>query len=758
MSGDASTSLLQPGSRLGSCELLCVLARGGTSIVWLARNKGLGGFEKLVAVKTIQPEHAGNAKFQKLLLEEARISAELHDVHVVQVLDLGLLGDIGYIVMEHIDGESLRALLHVLAKRKKLMPIPIALRIVVDICTGLAAAHGLARSDGRPNGIIHRDVSPENVLLTTAGKACLIDFGFAIDEDSDASHVGTVGKPGFLAPEVAEGAPADARSDIWSAGSILYNLLAGRAPYEGKRPLAAMNALLARDPIAPLPNEVPEPVRGVVSQALQHDPEQRFTRAVAMRKALENAGASTCGIASSPDVATFVERILADRIKGRRKAVERALQEAERREKVFESLMAPPEILAAGEVMTPWRQSEARLRAAEAAAVPSSRGEDIALGAAAAAASADEPETLLKNAKHTLRPEPEAFAMSMAPDTWREPAPTNRTGASNPKPGAAQAVLFTESSSAAMPQIPKLAPPPSSSKFRAADLLASTAPERNPKSSERPPLSADVETVPLAPPLVVAMKTSTTDPPPPLVPPAVVPAAPGSDPALAAPINGTPPPLLSVLGASANMPVRGDRTLPMMSQSPFAPSAPPAASAAPAPPETSHPPPLAADGTNPPPVAPTYESSSPSQSHESTSSSNSASSSKRLYVLLALPGLLALIAVAVVIFLRARAADPRGIAPTSDSASASSTASTASTAAGSSAPLGSTSVAPVASASNAPTSPSAAPSASASSHVAAAASSVKGKGKGPHKTPRTNPSAASATTVAPAPPPPPPED
>jgi len=745
-----------------------VLARGGTSIVWLARNKGLGGFEKLVAVKTIQPEHAGNAKAQKLLLEEARISAELHDVHVVQVLDLGLMGDIGYIVMEHIDGETLRALLHALAKRKKLMPIPIALRIAIDICTGLAAAHGLARSDGRPNGIIHRDVSPENVLLSTSGKACLIDFGFAVDEDSDASHVGTVGKPGFLAPEVAEGAPADARSDIWSAGSILYNLLAGRAPYEGKRPLAAMNALLARDPIAPLPNEVPEPVRGVVNQALQHDPEQRFARAVAMRKALESSGASTCGIASSPDVATFVERILADRIKGRRKAVERALQEAERREKVFESLMAPPEILAAGEVMTPWRQSEARLRAAEPAAVASSRGEDLAVAAAAAAAAAEEPETLLKNAKHTLRPEPEAFAMSMAPDTWREPAPTNRTGASNPKPSSgssprspnvlhAPAANVLTSSSAGMPMIPKLAPPPSSSKFRAADLLASTAPERNPKS-DRPPLSADVETVPLAPPLVVAMKSSGTEPPPPLVPPAVVPAPPGSDPALAAQVNGTPPPLLSVLGASPDMPVRGDRTLPLVSSmappmvaspppiaSSFAPPPPPAQPAPP--PELPHPPPLVADGTNPPPIAPTYESYTPS--HEA----GSGSSSKRVYFLLALPGVLALVAIAVIIFLRMRAPDERGIAPTSDSPSASNTPSTSSA---SSAPPASTSAAPIVSASASASSAPASPSASASTHVAAAASSGRGKGKGPHK-PRPNPSAASAT-VAPAPPPPPSED
>lgn len=517
-----------------------MLAQGGTSVVWLARNKGIGGFEKLVAVKTIQPEHAGNAKYQRLLVEEARIAAEIQDPHVVQVLDLGLVGEVGYIVMELIDGESLRALLHTLAKKKQKLPIPIALRIAADVCSGLAAAHGLVREGGSPAGVVHRDVSPENVLVTSAGNACLIDFGFAVERDSESVRGGTVGKPQFLAPEVAEGEVADARSDLWSAGALLYYMLAGRVPYDGMRPLAALHALISHAPIPPLPDEVPEPVRAVVDQALQYHLDQRFARAVAMRKAIESASASSVGIAARGDVAAFVERVLAERIVGRRRAMERALQEAERREHVFASLMAPPEILPAGEQKTPWRQSEARQRAAESQAVPSS-SPDVP-------SSRGEPETLMKTPKklETLRPDPsDPFAMSVAPDTLREPAPTTKHISSIPKPPVEAprkqpgtnpyglrpptvrrssrppmlAADDVNAPRARMPTIPPLAPPPSSSRFRASDLLASTVSSKPKITIADDSPETEPETValpdrpPMAPPDPSPFKGKTERPP-----------------------------------------------------------------------------------------------------------------------------------------------------------------------------------------------------------------------------------------------------
>ena len=323
------------------------MARGGAAIVWLARMKGSSSrFDKLVAVKTIQPDHADNARFQALLVEEARIAVNIDDPHVVKVLDLGQIGATAFFVMELIDGESLRALMHGVAKTGTRVPLAIALRIASDVSAGLAAAHALAGPDGRPLGVVHRDVSPENVLVTATGHTRLIDFGFAkarnrATGDTTASSI--VGRPQFLAPEVALGMPADDRADLWSTGALLYFMLAGRPPYDEGSALATLHALTSRAPFPPLPAEVPEAVRAVIDQTLAHDREKRFSRASAMHRAIESAAQMTAGIATRAEVSAFLATVLADRISGRKKAIDRALAAAVERERVNASLMAPPE-------------------------------------------------------------------------------------------------------------------------------------------------------------------------------------------------------------------------------------------------------------------------------------------------------------------------------------------------------------------------------------------------------------------------------
>lgn len=360
-----------------SYELLCVLARGGSAMVWLARTKDARGGEQLVAVKTILPEHAKNEKLQRLIVEEAQITSAITDRYVVRVIDVGQQGEVAFLVMELVDGESLRALHHVLEKRELRFPVAVALRIAADICAGLAAAHTVRGADGRPLGIIHRDVSPENVLLGVNGDARLIDFGIAKARSrapKDTTAVGIAGKPDFLAPEVALGIEADVRADLWSAGALLYFMLAGRPPHGGASALATLHALASYAPIAPLPSSVPEATRAVVMQALQHDRDKRFTRAAAMHTAVEEAASASGGMASHDDVGVFLAATLRDRIAGRRKAIERALAESARRVEVHASLMRPPEIQPAGEQTTPVRDREAREAAALSTAIPSSDG------------------------------------------------------------------------------------------------------------------------------------------------------------------------------------------------------------------------------------------------------------------------------------------------------------------------------------------------------------------------------------------------
>ncbi len=361
------TVSLEPGTVLDRYELLCTIARGGMAHVWLGRFKGKHGFEKLVAVKTILPEHALDARFRNMFLDEARIASGIEHPHVAKILDLGEWRDCLYLVMEYVDGDSLSRLRRSIEKRALKLPLPIALRILADICGGLHAAHELRGEDGALLGVVHRDVSPQNVLIPTNGVSKLIDFGVAkarhrLGEETSAGFA--KGKSRYMSPEQALSKTVDRRADLFAVGAIAYEIFAGSAPYDGPNDMARLHALITGLEIGELPSSPHPAVEKLVLKALAREPDARFSTANEMRMAIEDAMVALKVRASADDVAAFVVQHTAERIAERKGVVKVAVDAAGERQRIKEvlesgtmggrnSLGSAPELSPAGEVRVP---------------------------------------------------------------------------------------------------------------------------------------------------------------------------------------------------------------------------------------------------------------------------------------------------------------------------------------------------------------------------------------------------------------------
>src|SRR5580704_10867969 len=210
---DLSTSSLGPGARLGRYELLLPIAYGGMARVWSARQHGQRGFSKLVAIKTILPHLAHSPEFERMFLDEARIAAGVHHPNVTEIYELGEEGHVLYLVMEWVNGESLVHVVRGLGGQT-IVPIEprIAARIAAEACAGLHAAHELCDDQGRPLNVVHRDVSPHNILVSIEGTVKVTDFGVAkaMGQSHQATVAGQIkGKIAYMAPEVISGAAFD---------------------------------------------------------------------------------------------------------------------------------------------------------------------------------------------------------------------------------------------------------------------------------------------------------------------------------------------------------------------------------------------------------------------------------------------------------------------------------------------------------------------------------------------------------------------
>ncbi|WP_437276225.1 protein kinase [Sorangium sp. So ce375] len=287
----------------GRYESLRAIASGGMATVYLGRALGAGGFERLVALKMMHPHIAAEPEFVAMFLDEARLAARVRHPNVVATFDL--VEDPLFLVMEYIEGPSLHNLLRTCARAKRPIPLGIVLRIFLDVLAGLHAAHELTGGDGEPLHLVHRDVSPQNVLVGIDGIARITDFGVARAETRLVSTRGNAlkGKLAYMAPEQIRAANVDRRSDVYSAGVVLWEMLTEERLFKADNDGALLAQILQGAPTGPrgVVPSVPAALDRICLRALRTDPDDRFPTAAAFAEALEEAAASTTGLAvSSP--------------------------------------------------------------------------------------------------------------------------------------------------------------------------------------------------------------------------------------------------------------------------------------------------------------------------------------------------------------------------------------------------------------------------------------------------------------------------
>ncbi len=280
--GGAILRAMSAPSTIGPFEVLEKVGQGGMGEVFRARAFGASGFEKVVAVKRLLPALVGEPDAEAMFLEEARLQARLSHPNLVQAHDLGVADGVPWVRLDWVDGANLELL-----ARRGPVEVPVALHVALQVARGLAALHRAVDDGGRPLGLVHRDVSASNVLLSRDGEVKLADFGITkATQRRDETRGGVrKGKYAAMSPEQVSGRPLTAASDQFALGSTLLELINGRAPFEGATPLETMDRVRAAPP--PGLDALEEDVRGVLARLLAKAAVARFANDDAVLDALE---------------------------------------------------------------------------------------------------------------------------------------------------------------------------------------------------------------------------------------------------------------------------------------------------------------------------------------------------------------------------------------------------------------------------------------------------------------------------------------
>jgi len=298
-------------------KVLEKIASGGMAEVFRAESAGLEGFKKTVAIKRVLPHLSEKKQFIGMFLDEARVSAQLSHSNCVQVFDIGVGDNTYFIVMEYVDGADLKGLIEHRKKTSAPFPVEEACLICVRICEGLSYAHELTDNNGESLHIVHRDMSPPNVLITRFGEVKIVDFGLAkANSQLEKSEPGIIkGKFSYLSPEAAQGLPVDAKTDIFAVGIILWELLAGRRLFMGETDLETVRMVQqVRVPsIRQINPKVSVELERVMMRALAGDPAARYQTARDFGRDLNNMLFHMGRAVSSFDIAQLVEPIRLER-------------------------------------------------------------------------------------------------------------------------------------------------------------------------------------------------------------------------------------------------------------------------------------------------------------------------------------------------------------------------------------------------------------------------------------------------------------
>jgi predicted Ser/Thr protein kinase len=316
---------------LGKYRVIAELARGGMGVVYLGIARGPGGFRKILVLKVLKPELAEQPAFVAMFLDEARLAARLAHPNVVQTHEVGSAEGRPYLAMEYLEGQTL----HRILRRSKRCgaPLPLAdhLQVLIDVLAGLHHAHELLDDEGAPLGVVHRDVSPHNVLVTYDGQVKVVDFGIAkaLDSSSETRTGVLKGKVSYMAPEQTRGDAVDRRADLFAVGVMLWEAVTGRRLWLGKSEVAILQERLAAR--VPRPRDVrpdvPEALERIALRALADDPSGRYATAAAMRADLEDfVREAHLDAGRGRDLGASVAALFADA-----RALTRSLLDAQRR-------------------------------------------------------------------------------------------------------------------------------------------------------------------------------------------------------------------------------------------------------------------------------------------------------------------------------------------------------------------------------------------------------------------------------------------
>src|SRR5216684_5286601 len=306
----------------GKYLLLDRIAVGGMAEIFLARQTGVEGFEKTVVLKRIRPHLGDKKSFVRMFLNEAKLAAQLNHPNIIQIHDLGKVGDSYFIAMEYLFGRDMRRVIPKAEQQGIAFPIVYACKIASQVLEGLFYAHQKTDLQGQPLGIVHRDVTPENIFVSFDGGVKVLDFGIAKAANQvEMTRAGEIkGKLSYMSPEQCMGEPLDNRSDIFSLGVVLYEWVTGFKLFTGESDVAVLKSITDGKIYKPsyFKSDVPEPIEQILMRALEKDPGQRYQSAWEMQYELDRFLAGNEFTPSNQHLATFMKQLFADEMDAER--------------------------------------------------------------------------------------------------------------------------------------------------------------------------------------------------------------------------------------------------------------------------------------------------------------------------------------------------------------------------------------------------------------------------------------------------------
>jgi eukaryotic-like serine/threonine-protein kinase len=334
--------------RIGRYELLLPIGSGGMATVFLARAGGVGGFERDVALKIIHAHLRADEDSKLHLLDEARLAARIRHPNVVPVTEVGDDPFGVYLVMDYVEGDSLAGIMRFTKGANERLPLRHVARILSDTLAGLHAAHELCGESGKPLGLVHRDYTPQNILVGIDGVSRLSDFSVAKAGDRAVrTRTGLVkGKIAYMSPEQARGHHIDRRCDVWAAGVVAWELIAWRRLHKKVDAVSTLLSVVTEAPprLRSVDPEIPAVLDDVVAHALTMDVADRIPSALELRRQLDAAFREVGGIAEPHEVGEFVQRIVGSRLEERRKRITEVRQLRVRMEEIARPSSPFPEI------------------------------------------------------------------------------------------------------------------------------------------------------------------------------------------------------------------------------------------------------------------------------------------------------------------------------------------------------------------------------------------------------------------------------